>query len=93
MNVKNVGKSTRIGKRTQCCECGFELGGSFVGKPPQPKCPASVKIWSYPDDDRNFAFVSETEALCHTNKYLQLQINCKSSAVNILKQAYRNLFI
>ena len=83
MNVKNVGKSTRIGKRTQCCECGFELRGSFVGKPPQPKCPASVKIWSYPEgsmrsikvtpnDDRNFAFVSETEALCHTNKCLQL---------------------
>ena len=40
VNVKNVGKST-----TRYCKCGFELGGSFVGKPPQPKCPASVDIF------------------------------------------------
>ena len=31
----------------------------------------SIKVT--PNDDRNFAFVSETEALCHTNKCLQLR--------------------
>ena len=62
----------------------FELGGSFVGNPPQPKCPVSVEILSSPEgsmrsikvtpnDDRNFAFVSETEALCYTKKCLQLR--------------------
>ena len=71
-------------KKTRYCGCGFELGGSFVGNPPQPKCPASVEILSSPEgsmrsikvtpnDDRNFAFVSGTEAICHTNKCLQLQ--------------------
>ena len=78
------GKEYTNRKKTQYCEFGFELGGSFVGNPPQPKCPASVEILSSPEgsmrsikvtpnDDRNFAFVSGTEPICHTNKCLQLQ--------------------
>ena len=37
VNVKNVGKSTRIEKKP-------DTVGSFVGNLPQPKCPASVEI-------------------------------------------------
>ena len=62
----------------ECEKCGKEIllassynqGVQLVWSSPEGSM-SSIKMT--PNDDRNFAFVSKTEAICHTNKCPQLR--------------------
>ena len=90
-------------KKPKVCDCGNEIGGSFVEKVEITYCPASVEIYKTeqssfrsvrvtPNDDRSFVYVEKENQMCysmHPFASSKVSCNCVSSSLASILRKFR----
>ena len=91
-SCKGCGKQYITRRKPKFCDCGFDLGGSFVKKDSKSivRAPSSVAVYENscgtlrsvkltPKDERQFAFTNQNDRICFAKNCLSLRASFPNS--------------